>query len=1205
MESSLRAWTVLFLLVLSYISIIASASEAEDTADPCLNPEGDGSASIHPLNPGEVSGILGASPLIFEGVEDASFEPHTGSMSQTGSPYKTPKSGLSTFFNCEEPTRASDAEGEADQHDLANGSLVQNEVETIDGTLKYDPDTGGSPDWRDWYKVKVEDIDESPNAMNGVRNISVELLSYTDGNDGYVDLFEISVVNDALGEDFGDFLTISLLYFDPWAGLVDMGNSDLWFDDQDDTDGWVWDGDNALYPGMNWTTPFVTPVNSEGDPDPDGFANGYTEVGWYFIGISLDFYVASQQLTRDAFTVKYTLKIDTGRQEDTDQGSNSFEDAEPYSGTDTKHLNSRFNQVDWYRMEGSDPEKLWNITFTMDRHVGYGYIDGNLHMDNWIWTFIVWRTPGEDELWNTDDDGWTYDYVILTFFLEGGRFVSNAEQNLSFTYRSRSLENLQREVYIGLVMEPVMVVIDNDEIQGFYYYSPDTSWNNYTMDINIVEELPNNAPALSELKISSDWEGEETGGNLDSQFTFEITYTDEDNDPPDELDLVLDPGTPDENVIDMTVHEADTGDTDYTDGKDYSIMLTGEEIDDEPYPHVVMVNASDRIPVESIRVSMGTGNIYYNDTLHVWDDEPVFINPISELEIDVMEDDLELQYFLGSRDGGPFVDPEGSFILFEVWDPEEEEWGGAWISELLEISVEQDEFGSWFASITPLPNQNGMEMIRFRGADEHSNVTADVIITVEAVNDPPLVKSVTIDGTKYDVDNTDPYKPMFRLDELYRINEDEETEVRINAVDMDNEDENVALTYSYLETLSDNWRGRVEVDANTGEVTMVPDNEDAKRGNEIVVVEVSDGGQGNRVELHLHFDVLNVEDPPEIAFPSGWKTEWERGEKIDLTPIATDIDPGHVLKYSINMDDELGSVDPISDQIPYASLEKGEDWDFNELTGRFTFQIDDAMIWKTSTGPVEDVEITLVFRVEDETGQYAEDSIVLSLKYIAPSIPAPETWGFTIHDEYPETTDLEGYNVTLYCHAVYDEFGQTYECKWMFEDGTTVTGWNINHTYTSIGWKTVNFWLEGWDQTTDKIPVRYEIKPIPEPPKPPKIESDGIDPVIVIAIVVIVIVIIIIAGLLFWIMRRKPPVAGEEGYYGEDQRRPGAQSAPSLGSGAHSREVSPAGSMDRSERLPSSRDEALPPVDLMRCPHCGTRVKKDWFLCPQCKSPLD
>jgi len=124
--------------------------------------------------------------------------------------------------------------------------------------------------------------------------------------------------------EFADLFEISLIYYDPWVGYVDMGNSEFWFDDQYDSDGWTYDGGN-------WTTRFVTPVNSDGAEDLDGYANGHTEEGWYYVGIAFNFYIRDQTWNRDAFTIKYSLEIDTTEQEDTDQGSNAQEDAQPYT----------------------------------------------------------------------------------------------------------------------------------------------------------------------------------------------------------------------------------------------------------------------------------------------------------------------------------------------------------------------------------------------------------------------------------------------------------------------------------------------------------------------------------------------------------------------------------------------------------------------------------------------------------------------------------------------------------------------------------------------------------------------------------------------------------------------------------------------------------------------------------------------------------
>ena len=121
---------------------------------------------------------------------------------------------------------------------------------------------------------------------------------------------------------------------------------------------------------------------------------------------------------------------------------------------------------------------------------------------------------------------------------------------------------------IAVGMDPMMIRIENGEIIGYYYYAPTYLANEYHVEINVVEEIPNNPPTLSDLEIESDWPGHETGGHFGTTFYFNITYTDEDNDPPKELNMVFDPTSPDERIFDMLQYESDSGDTDYTDGKD-------------------------------------------------------------------------------------------------------------------------------------------------------------------------------------------------------------------------------------------------------------------------------------------------------------------------------------------------------------------------------------------------------------------------------------------------------------------------------------------------------------------------------------------------------------------------------------------------------------------------------------------------------------
>jgi hypothetical protein len=73
----------------------------------------------------------------------------------------------------------------------------------------------------------------------------------------------------------------------------------------------------------------------------------------------------------------------------------------------------------------------------------------------------------------------------------------------------------------------------------------------------------NTPPVLSNGQVNPD------AGYITTDFTYSVTYTDADNDPPASPTVSIDGGGP----IDMT--EVDSGDTDYTDGKDYEYTTGG------------------------------------------------------------------------------------------------------------------------------------------------------------------------------------------------------------------------------------------------------------------------------------------------------------------------------------------------------------------------------------------------------------------------------------------------------------------------------------------------------------------------------------------------------------------------------------------------------------------------------------------------------
>ncbi len=97
-----------------------------------------------------------------------------------------------------------------------------------------------------------------------------------------------------------------------------------------------------------------------------------------------------------------------------------------------------------------------------------------------------------------------------------------------------------------------------------------------TVTIGVV----NNRPVLSNGQVNPD------PGYVTTDFTYSVTYTDDDNDPPSSPTVSIDGGGP----IDMT--EVNPGDTDYTDGKDYEYTTSGLAKD---IAHTYQFAASDGI----------------------------------------------------------------------------------------------------------------------------------------------------------------------------------------------------------------------------------------------------------------------------------------------------------------------------------------------------------------------------------------------------------------------------------------------------------------------------------------------------------------------------------------------------------------------------------------------------------------------------------
>jgi hypothetical protein len=1160
-------------------------------------------------------------------------------------------------------TRASDDEPES--QDFVNGSELVNYFEEVTGSLTH---AAANADSVDWYQLVLDDIQSNPGGT--MRNVSFTLTSYT-GDD--LEEFQPDENNPGdIAGDYGDFLIMTVLYFDPFLGMQFIGGTNFNYDNQIDDDGWVWDGDNDHFPDDNYTFNFVPPIRSHGVNDPDGSANGLEESGFYYIGIFQNWYIdGGSPATRPGFTANYIFEVDSRTTQANDQAGADLENATtPYTTQDIR-FDSRYNRVDWYKVQGNDMDKLWNVSYSFN-WTGTNGGQGQYLYDPWTYLYFFWPWEGRDGEWDTDDDGWWFRVVHYSLFGVGSQANPAIPNTAQFPvpYRSyvhmRDLDAPTREFYFAVIIEPETFGVSGGQISGQFY--PDwVALSEVNFQITIGEYTNNNAPEIRDVTITTKNPGgielnPPTGGYYDTEFTIEVTYVDEDDDEPTNIWLVIDPDTPYENIVNIKEPAEGGGpkdpfDNDYTDadptpGRVYWIKIMGEDLRDNPSPHQIRVNATDFKPTGNIRQPITSAEFYLNDTLEVWNDEPVGLNPNFPGVTPLYEDDPMKVIAIENLNGdGMFDDPEDDFQGFEIWNGTEgnEEWMDNYDSDLLHIEIEEYE-GVWSALVTPKLNEHGTESVRIRGFDEHSQVNMSVSITVQGLNDPPEVLHLLIGGSEVEVNNADPLRPVARLESRDDVKEDSAFEFQIVAQDTDKEEDWGDLEFSYVRTQSDQWEGEIDVEWDTGIVTFTPLNEDVKAGNSKMVFSVDDHGEEGDIRLEVYFDVINENDPPKIQIPSTTPYNYDQEDRITINPVATDEDKGDTLTYKVNMEEKIGDVDSVVDQLSSeADIQKGKNWEINAATGNFWFTIDDQNIWKTADGMADSVEITVVFQAVDGDGDSDSQQIILTLNDVNEPPEKPDSISYEIADEDPDTEGDQGFTVTFSVEEVTDPDEDVLTYRWEFGDGQTGTGITVDHTYANEGYKTIQMYVDDGEYPTEKISVMINIV-APETggddddddtdPIPTTSGGDDGFPIWIIIAIGAVFLILIVVILAFVALRKKPAPAAQQMYPGYDQAALQGYQAQGLPPGqvdqlppvetpglppAQEGEmppenlppVDPGMAPEAQPQAPAAAPEAppaqpemaaapaeAPPAAGLGCPSCGSPVDPSWFLCPNCKAPL-
>lgn len=566
------------------------------------------------------------------------------------------------------------------------------------------------------------------------------------------------------------------------------------------------------------------------------------------------------------------------------------------------------------------------------------------------------------------------------------------------------------------------------------------------------------APEILEVNLTSDLPDHPTGGYLGTEFSLLVEYLDPDDDPPATILITFDPGTVYEFSENITSMELNPLDSDHTNGKLYLYEFQGWEVGEDPYPHDILVTASDDPPGNSS--SSDSKPYFLNDTLFIWDDDPVRIDP-AWYGLDPIPEDSGSNLIPLEGGGRPFIDPEHSLVGASVSIADENNWTDSLELELATVKIDEGDDG-FYLNITPKQDRYGDIEVDVKVHDEHTSAVRSFPIIIFDVQDLPYFDLLVTGEGNYTPEQVTERMYVIHLEGVQVI-EDREFRFTIHAW-IDGIHGSGPVFHE--RSLSDEWKHPPEK-GDQGGFSFVPDNEDVVSGSELMVFSII--GSNPKVLLHLHLDIVNMNDPPVLYLPSTLPRRYEQFDQLLLDPIAKDPDPHENLTFTCNVVHELGSnYTSLNHQLPFARLNRSS-WDFNTSTGELWIAFDDQGIWMTNNGSVDDVEITIAIRVTDGSGANATSEIIIVLSDIN---EPPIMDGYLYYEPYrPET----GQPVVFWVNEASDPDMDHLTYRWDLGDGTMATGRVVDHTYSTKGWKTVQVWVDDGKATSERYSLRIEV----------------------------------------------------------------------------------------------------------------------------------
>ncbi|UCH88122.1 MAG: hypothetical protein JSV49_07595 [Thermoplasmata archaeon] len=478
--------------------------------------------------------------------------------------------------------------------------------------------------------------------------------------------------------------------------------------------------------------------------------------------------------------------------------------------------------------------------------------------------------------------------------------------------------------YIGVEVMSAFFYIDTSNEVHVDRWST-TGSSQYSVQINVEEIDLNHKPQLNFGGVTP------KKGKITENYTFEVKFTDLNNEPPQNIKVIVDNDPL--KTFDMTKKTGES--SNYDQGVVFEAFVKGEAIGDDPYPH------SYRFVADDGRKD-AHGDISDHTDLFIYANENPIIHPNAPTQYVMNEDEdpalINLYDLFYDPDGDTDImhDLDGHTLDFTVRDFDDTEWGTKYKNDFVDITL-LDIDDTTKIRIKPLRDQYGECTIRLKATDESvygddeytEEIESTLDIIVNPINDAPVLE---------------PIPDFITGGDKSALKEDTPWEIDFNATDPDlgtvlyfsTDIEEVLLVDGQRVLKSDPQDYGYSWDPFLGRLTLTPSNDFV--GEYTIHVTVEDQGLAMRSgyaqslsdSQDFKIQILTVNDKPELISVGN-------KDVIEGTMLTFEATQNKELRLEIEAKDpdiDIGENDFLKYRM---SLEPQENLEIDELKGIFKF----------------------------------------------------------------------------------------------------------------------------------------------------------------------------------------------------------------------------------------------------------------------------